>query len=100
MGLSGVAPADDIVIASFGRLSIFANGSFGTGDKSPTTFEDAFSFDDTEASFGADYRLSNRWVVGLLASHTERRVDFNSELSIVDGAIRGKRPRWIAVRAV
>jgi outer membrane lipase/esterase len=88
-GPLGGSAGDDIVNASFGRLSIFANGSFGTGDKSPTTFEDAFSFDDTEASFGADYRLSNRWVVGILASHTEKRVDFNSELSIVNGAIRG-----------
>jgi uncharacterized protein YhjY with autotransporter beta-barrel domain len=88
-GALGGGASGDIADMTFGRLSIFANGSFGTGDKSPTTFEDAFSFDDTEASIGADYRLSNHWVVGLMAGHTERRVDFNSELSIVDGNIRG-----------
>jgi uncharacterized protein YhjY with autotransporter beta-barrel domain len=74
---------------SLGRLSVFVNGGFGTGDKAPTTFEDAFSFDGTEASAGADYRLSRNFVVGVLVGHTERRVDFNSALSIVDGQMRG-----------
>jgi uncharacterized protein with beta-barrel porin domain len=85
--LTGGAGGEDAV--SFGRLSVFANGSFGTGVKDPTTFEDAFSFDDTEASIGADYRLSRHWVIGLMAGHTERRVDFNSELSVVAGSMRG-----------
>jgi outer membrane lipase/esterase len=88
-GMLGGGASGDIADVSFGRLSVFANGSFGTGDKGPTTFEDAFSFDDTEASVGADYRLFSHWVVGLMAGHTERRVDFNSEQSIVDGKIRG-----------
>jgi outer membrane lipase/esterase len=88
-GMLGGGAGDDIANVSFGRLSIFANGSFGTGDKAPTTFEDAFSFDDTEASVGVDYRLSRNWVIGILAGHTEKRVDFNSELSTVDGALRG-----------
>lgn len=74
---------------SVGRLSVFINGGFGAGDKKPTTFEDAFNFDGTEASAGADYRLTSNLVVGLLFGHTERRVDFNSALSIVDGRIRG-----------
>ena len=74
---------------SLGRLSVFINGGFGTGEKLPTTYEDAFSFDGTEASAGADYRLTKNLVVGLLVGHSERRVDFNSEESIVDGKIRG-----------
>lgn len=81
--------AGDIADFSVGRFSVFANGGFGSGEKSPTTFEDAFAFDDTEASIGVDYRLSRQLVVGLLIGHTEKRVDFNSELSIVDGNIRG-----------
>jgi uncharacterized protein YhjY with autotransporter beta-barrel domain len=74
---------------SLGRLSVFINGGFGTGEKSATTYEDAFSFDGTEASAGADYRLTKNLVVGLLVGHSERRVDFNSEESVVDGKIRG-----------
>jgi len=71
------------------RLSVFANGGFGSGDKDPTTFEDAFFYDSTEISVGADYRLTNQLVIGVLAGHTEKRVDFNSAESIVDGGIRG-----------
>jgi outer membrane lipase/esterase len=71
------------------RLSIFANGGFGSGDKNPTTFEDAFFFDSTEVSAGADLRVTNRIVVGVLLGHTEKRVDFNAARSIVDGDIRG-----------
>jgi len=71
------------------RVSVFANGGFGSGDKNPTTFEDAFFFDSTEISAGADVRLTNRIVVGVLLGHTEKRVDFNAAKSIVDGSIRG-----------
>jgi uncharacterized protein with beta-barrel porin domain len=73
----------------FSRVSIFANGGFGSGEKDPTTYEDAFFFDSTEVSAGADVRLTNRLVVGVLVGHTEKRVDFNAARSIVDGAIRG-----------
>jgi len=80
----------------FSRWSIFANGGFGSGDKNPTTFEDAFFFDSTEVSAGADVRVTNRLVVGILFGHTEKRVDFNSERSIVDGSIRGNGQSAIA----
>lgn len=83
----GGASADSASFLS--RLSIFVNGGFGSGDKDPTTYEDAFFFDSTEVSAGADIRLTNRIVVGLLAGHTEKRVDFDAAKSIVDGNIRG-----------
>jgi uncharacterized protein YhjY with autotransporter beta-barrel domain len=88
-GALGGGAGDDLTGFPLGRLSIYGSGSFGTGSQAPTTFEDAFSFDTTEASIGADYRLSGQWVIGTLFTHTERRVDFNSELSVVDGGIRG-----------
>jgi len=86
--LGGSAGADSSSV-SFGRFSVFVNSGFGAGEKSPTVFEDAFKFDGTEASAGLDYRLNDRLVIGLLAGHSERRVDFNSAESIVDGQIRG-----------
>jgi outer membrane lipase/esterase len=94
-GLGGAAGADSSGL-SLGRWSFFANGGFGSGDKSPTTFEDAFFFDSTEVSAGADVRLTNRLVVGVLVGHTEKRVDFNSEESVVDGGIRGNGQSAIA----
>jgi outer membrane lipase/esterase len=75
--------------ASFGRWSFFANTGFGAGSKDPTVFEDAFNFDSTEVSAGVDYRLNDQLVFGLLAGHSERRIDFNSQESIVNGEIRG-----------
>ncbi len=89
----GSAGADD---SFFSRWSVFFNGGFGSGDKNPTTFEDAFFFDSTEVSGGADIRLTNRLVVGVLLGHTEKRVDFDSSRSIVDGAIRGNGESAIA----
>jgi uncharacterized protein YhjY with autotransporter beta-barrel domain len=84
----GGSAGGDVSNFSFGRFSAFVNSGFGAGEKSPTTFEDAFAFDSTEASAGLDYRITDRLVVGLLAGHTERRVDFNSAESIVAGGIR------------
>jgi len=84
-GSAGADPSDSF----FSRVSIFANGGFGSGDKDPTTYEDAFFFDSTEVSAGADVRLTNHLVVGVLLGHTEKRVDFNAAKSIVDGSIRG-----------
>jgi uncharacterized protein YhjY with autotransporter beta-barrel domain len=91
--LGGSAGADSPL---FSRWSIFANGGFGSGTKSPTTFEDAFFFDSTEVSAGADVRLTNRLVVGLLFGHSEKRIDFNSAKSVADGGIRGNGQSAIA----
>jgi uncharacterized protein YhjY with autotransporter beta-barrel domain len=91
--LGGSAGADS---GLFSRWSIFANGGFGSGEKSPTTFEDAFFFDSTEISAGADVRLTNRLVAGILFGHTEKRINFNSGRSIVDGSIRGNGQSAIA----
>jgi uncharacterized protein with beta-barrel porin domain len=85
--LGGAAGADGN--SSFSRWSAYVNGGYGSGTKAPTTYEDAFNFDSTEVSAGIDVRLTSRLVVGIFAGHTEKRVDFNSELSTVDGGVRG-----------
>src|SRR5579872_1039314 len=61
--VGGAASADSTPL--FSRWSAFVNAGYGTGFKDQTTFEDAFSFDGTEVSVGADVRLSDRLVVGL-----------------------------------
>jgi outer membrane lipase/esterase len=91
--LGGAAGADGSL---FSRWSIFANGSFGSGEKAPTVFEDAFFFDSTEVSAGADVRITNRLVAGLLFGHTEKRIDFNSARSVADGGVRGNGESAIA----
>jgi uncharacterized protein with beta-barrel porin domain len=89
----GSAGADS---ADFGRWSIFANGGYGAGNKDPTVFEDAFNFDNTVISIGGDVRLNQNLVVGVLAGHSEQRIDFNSALSIVDGDVRGNGQSFLA----
>lgn len=85
--LGGSAGADGA--SAFTRWSAYVNGGYGSGTKAPTTFEDAFNFDSTEVSAGIDFRATNRLVFGIFAGHTEKRVNFNSELSTVDGGVHG-----------
>ena len=87
--LGGGAAADEEGIAK--QWGGFIDGSFGYGNRSDTTFgsgfEDAFDFDGQEITVGVDYRLNDAFVVGLLVGHTDRAIDFDSSLSIVDARI-------------
>ena len=89
--IAGVSNGDSLGNASSGeRLSKwggFGNGSFGFGDQDSTTFEDAFDFDNTEATIGFDYRYSERLVAGFVLGYSESEVDFDAAKSIVDGGI-------------
>jgi outer membrane autotransporter protein len=67
-----------------------ANGSYSAGKKAPTTFEDAFNYNDTEYSAGTDVRLNPHLVVGVLGGYSVKHVNFNSSESIVAGGIRGE----------
>ena len=86
-GAAGADGGNPFPSSSWGA---FANGSYSAGSKSPTTFEDAFNYNDTEYSAGADVRLNAHTVVGLLANHTINHVNFNSSESIVNGGIKGQ----------
>ena len=84
--LGGGASADSDQI---GKWSVFANAAYGSGDKAPTTFDDAFSFGATEANVGADVQLSRRMVAGVLLSEVQQHADFNSSESITSGNVKG-----------
>jgi uncharacterized protein YhjY with autotransporter beta-barrel domain len=88
MPLGGSAGADGTSIAP--NWGGFTNGSYSAGRKDPTTFEDAFNFNDTEYSAGSDLRLNNHIVVGVLAGYTIKHINFNSSESIVDGGMTGE----------
>ncbi|HUO79842.1 MAG TPA: autotransporter outer membrane beta-barrel domain-containing protein [Steroidobacteraceae bacterium] len=85
--LGGGASADG---SGYSRLNIFFDGSSGWGTKDPTDLEDAFAFRAREYSIGVDYRLSASVVAGLIAGYSDRRVDFDSSQSVVDGNMTGK----------
>lgn len=85
--------------ADFSRFNLFFNASVGFGKRDDTTSfsgggsgpdagsENAFDFDSSELSLGADWRFSDHLVAGGLVGYTDRRVDFDPGLSIVDGGI-------------
>ena len=73
---------------SFSRLGGFINASFGYGNKDATDAENAFDFDNTEFTFGLDYRLKRYLVVGGAIGVTNSEIDFDSAKSIVDGGIK------------
>jgi len=80
----------DEVRETFSPWGGFINASFGYGTKAPTPLEDAFDFDGSELTFGADYRFSGNLVVGGIVGLTEQAVDFDetaSSVSVVDGKV-------------
>ncbi len=86
----GGASADSSSPFAGSNWGAFANGSYSAGQKAPTTFEDAFNYNDTEYTAGTDVRLNAHIVLGVLAGHTTKNINFDSSESIVDGGIRGE----------
>jgi outer membrane autotransporter protein len=83
----GGGGSGDPQATQFGRWSVFANASYGAGTRAPSVFDDAFSFGGTQVSIGADERLSNHLVVGILINHLNQEADFDSSQSVVGGGI-------------
>ncbi|HKE94899.1 MAG TPA: autotransporter outer membrane beta-barrel domain-containing protein, partial [Povalibacter sp.] len=71
----------------FSRWGSFIDGSFGYGSKDPTDLEDAFDFDGKEVTVGFDYRFKPSLVAGAIFGYSDKEIDFDSSLSIVDGGI-------------
>lgn len=82
----GGASAD--VPGDFSRWGSFVDGSFGYGSKDPTDLEDAFDFDGEELTVGIDYRFTSAVVAGFILGYSNKEIDFDSSLSIVDGGIK------------
>lgn len=87
----GGASSDEIGIAK--RWGGFIDGSAGNGRQDDTTnlatpgSEDAFDFDGVDLTGGFDYRLSAGSVVGLMLGYTDRSIEFDSSVSVVDATI-------------
>ena len=84
----GGASADDSGIGIASPLGGFLNGAYGYGYRDPSVLEDAFAFDSRDATLGFDLRLTRRLVIGLSASYTNQRVDFDSKRSVAGGGFR------------
>jgi outer membrane autotransporter protein len=84
---AALAPVNAGAGETLARWGGFLNGSYGWGTHDPTTFEDAFDYDNVELTLGLDYRLSPSWVAGAVLGHTDGDLSFDPRKSVVDGGI-------------
>ncbi len=68
----------------FGRLGVFVNGEYDFGDVDGTDREDGFEFDRFGVTVGADYRFTDRFVLGLALHYSATDADIDLGLGEVD----------------
>jgi len=75
---TGGASGDE---ASFsdGRLGVYLQGSFGTGDKERTRFEAGYDVDTFGVTGGVDYRFTDSLVAGAALAYSEADSEFTRD---------------------
>jgi outer membrane autotransporter protein len=78
----------------YGKWGFFVNGTYGTGDKDPTSREPGFDFDSWGLVAGVDYRLTDQLILGFALNYaaTESSIDSNGgdvDLDGVGGSVYG-----------
>lgn len=71
------------------RLGIFINGSVGWGSKDATQNEDGFDFDSSAITIGADYRITDRLVLGAAAGYGQSQSEFDADAGRLDSDTYG-----------
>ncbi len=61
------------------RWGIFVNGRISIGDRPTTALETGFDFETLGLTAGADYRLSDRWVVGGALGYLDTDTDLAAD---------------------
>ena len=85
--VTSLSSSDNQAEYSSGRFSVFLNGAFGAGDKSDTTLEPGFDYDNTGVVVGADYRFRDNFFFGAAIGFaaTEAEVDLSAGDMDVNG---------------
>jgi uncharacterized protein with beta-barrel porin domain len=73
---------------AWSKLGGFINGSYTYGDQGASERENAFDFNGAQISAGIDYRVDAHWVLGFIFGYQQQEIDFDSQLSIVDGGVK------------
>ena len=71
----------------FGKLGIFMNGSYSTGNRDQTGREPGFDVDVVGVTGGVDYRFTDNFVLGVAFGYS--RTDANMESSAGDVDVNG-----------
>ncbi|PWT92014.1 MAG: hypothetical protein C5B54_04225, partial [Acidobacteria bacterium] len=59
------------------KLGVFVNGTLTIGDKDATSREAGFDFTSLGATFGADYRFTDNFILGIALSYMSTSADFD-----------------------
>ena len=78
--------------SGYSRWGGFLNIQQSSGSRSSTLelSEDAFDLEGTSVSVGADYRLTDEWILGLVLGYSEQEIDFDGTQSVVEGGIESE----------
>lgn len=78
--LGGGASAD----SDYGRLGVYVNGRFATGDEDSDKFQDGFDFDAWDLMAGADYRFTDKLVAGFALNYADGDIDYDKNRGSLD----------------
>jgi outer membrane autotransporter protein len=82
-GATGGAASADLV----GKWGVFVNGLYGFGDRDSTAREDGFDFDRWGFTAGADYRITDNFIVGGLLSYGSISSNFDKNRAVPGGGV-------------
>ncbi len=74
----------DPACADAGKLRVFVNGDFSTGEKEVTRRESGFDFDTQGMTLGADYRFKTDAILGAAIGYVNTEADLHESAGAVD----------------
>ena len=77
----GMAGADE---GGNGKLGLFVNAAYNTGDRDDTSREDGFDFDNWSLLGGVDYRVTDAFVAGAALGYNQSKVDITRSQGSID----------------
>ncbi len=81
----GGGSGDDALLSK--RFSTFVNGVGGFGDIKATTQENAANFNNAGVILGADYRITDNFLVGLAGGYTHIKSDYTPNTNVAGGGV-------------
>ncbi|MES9970575.1 MAG: choice-of-anchor D domain-containing protein [Candidatus Thiodiazotropha sp.] len=78
----GGASADNPLLAS--RLGIFITGDIATGERDETELESGLDFDTAGITIGADYRITNQFILGGAVGFSDTEAELENDAGNLD----------------
>ncbi|MEW8507115.1 MAG: autotransporter outer membrane beta-barrel domain-containing protein [Candidatus Thiodiazotropha sp.] len=78
----GAASADNQLLAS--RLGVFVTGDISSGEKDETDLESGLDFDTVGITIGADYRITNQFILGGAVGFIDTEAELKNDAGDMD----------------